>query len=767
MLPGLKKRVVNLHDVIMYVAIARRHIRLMVLLLCFCWLGALVFYVYSRPVYMSRALIKTDTIDLNKTAERAFGERSRVSGLAGEMTLPHIIERTAARLGVRAGARDIQKYYVKKLVARRDAEDNIEIEVYLYSYDWAKRWPETLTRTYLDYRAQRRKDEMDQRTETRDLDRKKLLKMIEDYRSTIAKSEVNDEVTKAGIAYSVLANTPVALGDARRKVDTIRTVRIQVTSPELDTIGRLSLISSATANLVVGTSVPQIPNATPPAAPSNTIILQNSFPASPQVAPATQPHPAPEGQNTPNLETPQARREPLSVVTPDLASESTWKNEVRQINLLHAQRSELLQTKQPGHKSVLDLDEQINALKIKLEGELTTELERLDLNYRELTERIIDLEKKLPELEKAKQSVRKATEEQGLVGGSLQQWLAQLRRIELEYENDAYAFDRDKLKLFFHGITQINENPMSPNRLSLLIYATALGLMLAIGVPFLIEYLDHTLSNMEEVEATFQLRGLGIIPKLATSDEQTGLLDRHSAKETNLLENFRVIRTNLLSMGAVTKPPQVVIVTSAMPREGKTFVSSNLALSFAQTGAKTLLMDTDLRRGRLHRLFGYRKQPGLSGVLLDQVSLDEAIRPTSSENLFMLSAGQHLETGTELLGSQKFIDILAELKKRFDRIVMDTPPVLGLSETSILQNHVDGVLFVIWSGKTPIKSVKAAIEILQSNGANFYGFVLNRLDLSATVNYYQYYYYSHDYYYQYQPSGRIENSLSPPSNSGT
>ena len=113
---------------------------------------------------------------------------------------------------------------------------------------------------------------------------------------------------------------------------------------------------------------------------------------------------------------------------------------------------------------------------------------------------------------------------------------------------------------------------------------------------------------MEEVEATFQLRGLGIIPKLGTTDEQAALLDRHSAKETNLLENFRVIRTNLLSMGAVTKAPQVVIVTSAMPKEGKTFVSSNLALSFAQTGAKTLLMDTDLRRGRLHRLFGYRKQ---------------------------------------------------------------------------------------------------------------------------------------------------------------
>jgi capsular exopolysaccharide synthesis family protein len=403
------------------------------------------------------------------------------------------------------------------------------------------------------------------------------------------------------------------------------------------------------------------------------------------------------------------------------------------------------------------VQEEIERFQIRLEGEMKDALERLNFRFKDLNQRLASLEKKLPELEKAEQELKRSTEDQGIVASGMQRWVNQLKFSKMNYEADLFAFDRDRIKLSYHGLTQLNENPVSPNRMGLFMYATILGLMLAVGVPFMIEYLDHTLSNMEDVEATFQLRGLGIIPKLATSDENSTLLDRATSKETNLLENFRVIRTNLLSMGSVTKPPHVVIVTSAMPKEGKTFVSTNLALSFAQTGAKTLIMDTDLRRGRLHRLFGYRKQPGLSGVLLNQVTLDEAIRPTQSENLFMLSAGQHLETGTELLGSQKFLDILEELKKRFERIVMDTPPVLGLSETSILQNHVDGVLFVIWSGQTPIKSVKAAIEILQANGANFYGFVLNRLDLSATANYYQYYYYSHDYYYQYTPRA-LENS---------
>ena len=97
------------------------------------------------------------------------------------------------------------------------------------------------------------------------------------------------------------------------------------------------------------------------------------------------------------------------------------------------------------------------------------------------------------------------------------------------------------------------------------------------------------------------------------------------------------------------------------------------------------------------------------------------------------------------------------LREKYDRVVVDTPPVLGLSETSVVQKLMDGVLFVIWSGRTPIRNMKAAVEMLQSNGANFYGFILNRLDLSATQNYYQYYYYSHDYYYHYSPRA-LENA---------
>jgi capsular exopolysaccharide synthesis family protein len=409
-----------------------------------------------------------------------------------------------------------------------------------------------------------------------------------------------------------------------------------------------------------------------------------------------------------------------------------------------------------GHPTMRAIQAEIDAMNTKLEAELATSMEALNHKYNEIQDHIKQLKARLPEFDKTyteflrsqqkdQLAKRKMLPIEGLMGG-----------LEKAIQNDQLSIDNDRMQLSYGGLLQINDIPISPNRFALFMYTTILGVMLVIGIPFLVEYLDHTLSNLEQVESTFQLRGLGIIPKVDNADTSVALLDSPEAKEQRLLENFRVIRTNLLSMGSLSKPPHVLMVTSAMPKEGKTVVSTNLALSFAQTGGKTLLMDTDLRRGRLHRFFGYRKQPGLSGVLLNQCTLDEAIRPTPHENLFIVSAGQHLETGTELLGSPKFHELMQELRKRFDRIILDTPPVLGLSETSVLQNQVDGVLFVIWSGYTPIKGVKAAIEMLQANGANFYGFVLNRLDLNATANYYQYYYYSHDYYYQYSPRN-LEN----------
>jgi capsular exopolysaccharide synthesis family protein len=401
-----------------------------------------------------------------------------------------------------------------------------------------------------------------------------------------------------------------------------------------------------------------------------------------------------------------------------------------------------------GHRKMIELNKQLDLVNQRLEAELEVAQNRFNLQYQELLNKKKDLEAKLPEYQELNRKHAKMLSQFSIYEMSRLPYDTYLASMKKEMNEVEFAGEKERINIKYAGLLEVRDDPVSPNRLHLMMFSFAAGIGLAIAVPFLIEYLDHTMTNLEEVEHSFRLRGLGVVPQTDLTEMFLPGAGDETVKR-GLVENFRVIRTNVLSMGALSKPPHVVMVTSAMPKEGKTVVSSNLAASFALTGAKTLLIDTDLRRGRLHRLFGYRKEPGLSNVLLGEAALEEAFRPSQQENLTILSAGRHLDHGTELLGSAQFASLVSSLRDRFERIVIDTPPVLGLSEASIMQSFVDGVLFVIWTGHTPVRGVQAAIEALRANGANFYGFVLNRLDLSTTQNYYQYYYYSHDYYYQH------------------
>ncbi len=722
MLPGLSKRVFSFHDVIMYVAIARRHLRLMLLLLCFTWLGGLVYYVYARPVYRSYSMVKVNLVDRELPAEKVFREGAGLGTVMRELQSPMIVERTAAKLGVKADYRSIMKSYVKKISLRPDGE-GLSVDFYPYTLDWAKRFPQMLVEELKTYRQQRRKEELEERQSNYQKDAQQLTALIAADQEKLTSTHTELNTQKAKIEFDQLKNVPRDLVDVGIRIERVGRVQVEVIGPGLNTVEKLSRISSVLEPLPIGTTI-------------------TGLPVAEKIGETT------EGA------TPEPQTDlPAQIVTPQLAiNNPAWPELSRRIHSLNVKKEELLANgKLEGHESVKAVLKEINATEILMEGELRSEIERLNIEFSHLLDRQKILTAKLPEFEKSQANYMNLSQKEEMARKSAVQWKSYFEKMAQERNKGEFAIDKEHVDFSFVGMDEVKANPVSPNRFTLLLLTTALGLGLGLGIPFLIEYLDHTLSNLEQVESTFQLRGLGIVPKLESADNTVTMMDTDQQKQTHLLENFRVIRTNLLSMGSVTKAPHVMMVTSAMPKEGKTVVSSNLALSFAQTGAKTLLMDTDLRRGRLHRLFGYRKQPGLSGVLLGQHPLEDAIRPTAHENLFILSAGQHLETGTELLGSQQFKDAMVTLRQRFDRIVIDTPPVLGLSETSVIQSQIDGVLFVIWSGHTPVKAVKAAIEMLQSNGANFYGFILNRLDLSASANYYQYYYYSHDYYYHYTP----------------
>jgi polysaccharide biosynthesis transport protein len=710
MIPGAQKSKFTLHDILLYVSLAAKHARLIVVVTCACLTAGLGYYVFAKPIYYSRALIDIAALDRPLDTEKIY-EDSRANMVGQQLTAQHILVRTARALGVNTTYRDLNRKYLFKIRYEYNSEKNLEIEVWPWSADWANRWTETMVREFLADRQERRQEFKAQILNTYSNELKEVVSKIDEKFSERLDFEDQQDFTRSLILVNSIRALPDDLARTQARIDELGRIRVRLQDTSLDVVAKLSLIAAADnpeTNLAVGQTV-----ARPPA---NGAAAKE-----------------PAGNSV--------------VVVPSLVrSQQSWEVLAAEVQALKAQIQEASATYLPGHRKMLELNKRVDTLNERLQAELDVAQNRFELQHQELLNKKNNLEAKLPEYQELSRKHAKLLSQISLFDMSGLPYNGYLASMKKSMEAVEFAGDKERVNLKYSGLLELREDPVSPNRMRLLIVAFFGGIGLGIGLALLIEYLDHTLNSFEEVETSFRLRGLGIVP---LSDRNSSGHEEFDPSHTNrFLENFRVIRTNVLSMGALTKEPHVIMVTSALPKEGKTVISSNLAASFALTGARTLMIDTDLRRGRLHRLFGYRKEPGLSNVLLGEASLEQAIRPGLRENLSVLSAGRYLESNTELLASPAFTDLMKELRGKFDRIIIDTPPVLGLSDTAIMQSQVDGVLFVIWTGQTPKSSVEPAIEALRANGANFYGFVLNRLDVNATQNYYQYYYYSHDYYYQ-------------------
>ena len=720
MIPGLKARVFSLHDVLMYLALARRHLRLMALIVAFSLMCGLTYYIFARPVYHAQAMIEVDYLAREGDAESIYRDRDgQINGIPIALTAPHILQRTAKALGVDASNRDLERSYMTKVRAVYDSQQNLVVDVWVSLPELAERWTETMVQEYLGYRSEKRRERMAAigkqfPEDIEELSRRLGLQLTQ--RLTL---ENTGGLREIEIKLKTLGNVPGKVAQCQAQIDAMGQTRIALEDPAHDVIAKLALIAKIEDSmdpLQVGESIENV------ASPGRD-----------------------GGKKEGGSE--------VKIIVPPIVNahpERSWDELVREQARVNEEIRVLGKTFLAGSRKMQEPMKKLADINEKLEAEYQIAQQRFDLKYQQLINDKKNLEGKLPIYKEWTEKSRKLLTELGIQEQAAAPFRDFIVRATQRLEAVDYGGEIERIHLKYAGLTESQDRPVSPNRLKLIALSLAIGLVLALAIPFVIEYLDHTLRSLDQVESTFHMRALGIVPQIdASTIGQAALISRDENHKDSLIENFRVIRTNVLSMGNLTKPPHVTMVTSAMPKEGKTVVSSNLAVSFAHTGARTLLIDTDLRRGRLHRLFGYRKDPGLSNVLLNEVSLEEACRPTGEENLSILSAGRHLESGTELLGSPRFAELMETLRQRYDRIVVDTPPVLGLSETSIMQGLVDGVLFVIWTGHTPARSARTAVDMLAANGANFYGFVLNRLDLSATANYYQYYYYSHDYYYQH------------------
>lgn len=286
--------------------------------------------------------------------------------------------------------------------------------------------------------------------------------------------------------------------------------------------------------------------------------------------------------------------------------------------------------------------------------------------------------------------------------------------------------------------------PFHPNTLQDTLLAAIVGLMLSVGLVFLLELLDDTIKGPEDVARHLGLPVLGFINEI---DEDHGWPITAVKPRTPIAEAFRSLRTNI-QYASVDHPIRTLIVTSPSPKDGKSTIAVNLATVMAQSGKQVALIDADMRRPSLHSKLRLSNRVGLSDLFVQAIGqVNGSLRETKVPGLGLVTSGSLPPNPAELVGSEKMSEIIRQMLTRIDLVIVDTPPVMAVTDAAILAPRVDGVLLVLRPGATKIAAAKQTVETLARGGANLMGIVLNGIGKRGARYYYYRNYYVYNHYY--------------------
>ena len=298
--------------------------------------------------------------------------------------------------------------------------------------------------------------------------------------------------------------------------------------------------------------------------------------------------------------------------------------------------------------------------------------------------------------------------------------------------------------------------PARPRPVLNVAFGIMFGLITGICLSFILEYLDDTIKSPTDVDTYLKVPFIGLIPSIDRKRLKIPIegIVEHQPKGA-IAENYRAIRTNILFSSG--KPVRQIVVTSAGPGEGKTTTSVNISQVMATAGDRTLIVDADMRRPRLRKIFDLEANTiGLSNFLVGNATIKEIIHPTKTDGLFIIPSGPIPPNPVELLNHPRLKELMAYVAENFDRVIYDTPPVIAVTDSAILARLADGVIFSVYGGQSHRDVIKRGIETLSKVGSHIFGVVLNNININR-ASYYDYYYYNY-YRYAYEYSDRKDGS---------
>jgi polysaccharide biosynthesis transport protein len=331
--------------------------------------------------------------------------------------------------------------------------------------------------------------------------------------------------------------------------------------------------------------------------------------------------------------------------------------------------------------------------------------------------------------------------------------LADQLREEYQKARVAEAVEAGQVEVL--TMAQLPSEPVPSHRGLKIALALILGISIGTGGAFLREHMNQSIGRKEDIDRALRIPTLGVVPRIvARANAGTGITLRRRAggldaptrlvtalqQNSSSAEAYRTLRTNLIFSQSV-QSLSTIVVTSSSASEGKTTTAANLAVAFAQQGKDVLLVDCDLRRPRMHRMFSISSSPGLTELVLNHLPSAEVVRKTAVERLSILPAGKLPPNPSELLGSDRMRTTLGALSARYEVVILDTPPMLAAADAAVLGSQVDGVLLVIRAGKTDQGAAQYALQQLHGVGARVIGAVLNDPDAKVPTygGYYGYY----------------------------
>ncbi|MDP9004045.1 MAG: polysaccharide biosynthesis tyrosine autokinase [Verrucomicrobiota bacterium] len=425
----------------------------------------------------------------------------------------------------------------------------------------------------------------------------------------------------------------------------------------------------------------------------------------------------------------------------DIGPEADYLKAKQALQLLKAERETLAKDLRPKHPKIIKLNDEVKKQEKLIELFRQDTVEKLETRRKSIGKQMENLQVNIKEWES------KALD--------LSQRLAQFNRIKGKADRLKLLYDRLTNSLKDVNVSQSVDSsdqisimematpPISvrPGLLKSLLIGLGCGAIAGIGILLLLDRIDDRMASFGEFQHQFNENVLGQIPKEKTKGQVT-LLQPDDARHV-FAESYRNIRSSIFFMPYEGPRPKTLLITSSVPNEGKSTISSNLAITMALSGARTLLIDGDLRRGALREAFGVSSNIGFSEVLKQEVNWQEVVVPTSYPSLFLLPRGKTLGQPSEHLLRETTDQLLKEMYSHYDYIIIDSSPVLAADDSTSLAPKIDATLFVVRLSYTSARLIRKSLELLYNRQVNVAGVILNYVDTSLP----EYYYYQYSEYY--------------------